>query len=324
MMGPVLYMAPVRGVTESVYRNVYSRFFKGYDLCVTPFITNSRVKRAKLKDVLPENNDAAFGLVPQILERDPSVFILLAERLYTMGYKTINWNLGCPLSMVRKKKKGSGMLPFTGEIVEFLNQVIPAVPNKVSIKVRSGSENCGDLTRLLPELNGLPLKEIIIHPRTGKQMYSGKADIDFFDRALCLTGHTVVYNGDIDSREKFEILSTRFPGVSRWMIGRGGIMDPFLPGRIKNIEQGSEKKQLERFIAFHEALLEAYRRELSGPGHLTGKMKEMWKYWSPAFEKGRRFFLSLSRTGTIKKYLHAVDKFFSGNPGVRWGRIELV
>ncbi len=68
-MDPVLYMAPVRGITENIYRNTYSRFFEGYDLCVTPFITNNKVKKVRLKDISPGKNSAAFGLIPQILEK---------------------------------------------------------------------------------------------------------------------------------------------------------------------------------------------------------------------------------------------------------------
>lgn len=235
-----------------------------------------------------------------------------------MGYETVNWNLGCPLSMIRKKGKGSGLLPFTEDILVFLEKVIPNIPNRLSIKTRLGSENAGDLSRLLPHLNNVDIEEIIIHPRTGKQLYSGKADTDLFGQMLSLTHHNIVYNGDIDSGEKFLRLSERFTGISRWMIGRGGIVNPFLPEEIKGIRKDSKKQKIERFISFHHALLKAYEKELSGPGHLTGKMKEIWKYWNPAFKEGTRLFIELSRAKTVKKYSFIIDRFFAKDPDVNW------
>ena len=301
------------GVTGCTYRNVYSKFFKGYDIAVMPFIKNSKGRRSTFKDVLPEKNDAGFELIPQILDKRPEDFICLAEKLYDMGYGKVNWNLGCPLPMVRNKKKGSGLLPYTEEIVGVLQKVMPRIPNSVSIKVRLGSESNDDLFRLLPKLNDMPLDEIIIHPRTGKQMYTGEADLTAFERAVSLTNHTVVYNGDIDSLKKYKMLKERFPEITRWMIGRGGVTDPFLPEQIKQIENETPLSGKERFLAFHAALLEAYQEQLSGPAHLIGKMKEVWRYWREAYEEGPRLFADISRTKTAKQYTSVVERFFRSN-----------
>lgn len=313
-MEPILYMAPIKGVTGCIYRNVYSRLFNGYDAALMPFIRNTRGRSSALRDVLPERNDVSFELIPQILHKTPKDFIDLAKSLYEMGYETVNWNLGCPLLMVRRKKKGAGLLPYSDEIVDFLHEVIPAIPNQVSIKVRLGSEDKTDLLKLLPKLNDLPLKEIIIHPRTGKQLYAGVADIAAFEECLSLSKHTIVYNGDIDSLEKYKMLTKRFPTINRWMIGRGGITDPFLPEEIKDIKGDRGNGKLDRFLSFHDALLEAYQRELSGPAHLIGKMKEVWRYWAKAFKRGDRLFSKLSRTKSIKKYSVIVEQFFRNHP----------
>ncbi len=313
-MKPILYMAPIKGVTGCIYRNIYSRFFNGYDIALMPFFMNINGRRALLKDALPERNDAGFTLVPQILHKDPKDFIALANRLYEIGYKTVNWNLGCPLLMIRKKKKGSGLLPYSDEIVKFLDEVTSGSPNQISIKVRLGSEEKSDLLRLLPMLNDLPLKEIIIHPRTGKQLYEGEVDIAAFEESLSLSNHTIVYNGDIDSLEKYKMLEKRFPMIDRWMIGRGGITDPFLPEKIKGIDDPGGNGELDRFISFHSALFEAYQSDLSEQAHLIKKMKEVWRYWAKAFEGGGRIFKKLSRAKSIYKYSDMVDRFFRSRP----------
>lgn len=64
----MLYLAPLHGYTNYIFRNVYSRFFDCIDLAVSPFVTlvdGRRVKHTHLKDVLPENN-LGMKIIPQI------------------------------------------------------------------------------------------------------------------------------------------------------------------------------------------------------------------------------------------------------------------
>ncbi|MDP8298552.1 MAG: tRNA-dihydrouridine synthase family protein [Candidatus Tantalella remota] len=304
-------MAPVQGVTNCTYRNAYSRSFAGYDRCVTPFIKSTAGRKSSLKDILPKTNDVSFEIIPQLLDNNPKTFISASKGIFDLGYKTVNWNLGCPLPMVRKKKRGSGLLPFTSDIVRFLEKVLPQAQGSVSLKVRLGAKDKGELLKLLPLLNDLPLEEIIIHPRTGTQMYKGVADISSFEECLSLTTHTIVYSGDITSCDKFHALAKKFPAINRWMIGRGGIVDPFLPEEIKGLRANTKQEKLDIFIRFHDDIFMAYQSILSGPAHLIGKMKEKWRFWVQAYEGGDRLFLEISKAKTVDEYRTCVDKFFS-------------
>ena len=99
------------------------------------------------------------------------------------------------------------------------------------------------MLQLIPIFNRFPLEELVIHPGTGAQMYDGEVDLDMFEQCLGLSQHRVAYNGDIDSLEKFKMLSQRFGSVKRWMIGRGLIGNPFLSEKIKfNTESLMMKK----------------------------------------------------------------------------------
>ena len=105
-------------------------------------------------------------------------FINLAVRLFDLGYMSVNWNLGCPFPMVAKKKRGSGLLPYPENIDAFLEKTVSSIPNRLSIKTRLGRRHINEIFKLMPIFNQYPLEEIIIHPRTGKQMYDGKTDLD--------------------------------------------------------------------------------------------------------------------------------------------------
>lgn len=307
-----IWLAPLRGCTDAVFRNVYHAFYHGLDGALAPFLTTfkgSRVKPSHIKDVLPERN-CNLCIVPQILSKTADPFIVLAQCLFDLGYPTINWNMGCPYPMVAGKGRGAGLLPQPGIVTAFLDTVMARIPNRLSIKLRLGYHRPDEIHALFPILNQYPLEELIIHPRTGKQMYDGVPDEAAFMGCLAQTSHRIVYNGDIRTREDIQRLRRKFPTVNKWMIGRGIVVDPFLPARIKNNALGNIEK-LEKFERFHTALVKGYRLELNGPGHLLNRMKGLWRYFSQGFQQGRHHIKKIHKSRTFSAYQGHVDALFA-------------
>ncbi|QTA83643.1 tRNA-dihydrouridine synthase [Desulfonema limicola] len=309
-MKPILYLAPMRGITNFTFRNVFYSFFQGFDLAVAPFISGVNARRIKdsyFKDVLPVHNQE-IPVIPQILTKSPEDFIFMAKRLYDLGHETINWNLGCPFAMVAKKGRGSGLLPHPELIDLFLEKVIPAVPNNLSIKTRLGRNNPDEIFALMPVFNRYPLTELIIHPRTGIQMYEGVPDLNIFEECLDMSAHAVVYNGDIIDIDTFQRLSSRFKSVNRWMIGRGALINPFLPGMIK---AGCciFNNKISIFKDFHEALFHAFDKVLDGPSHLLKRMKSFWDYFEQSFNNSRQVVKKIRKNKDIEQYRIIVHDF---------------
>jgi tRNA-dihydrouridine synthase B len=306
-----LYLAPLQGFTDHIFRNTFSRHFNGFDAAVTPFISTTETSRAKpshLTDVLPENNPA-MPIVPQIIGNNPAHFVPLAEQLYEMGYSTVNWNLGCPYPMVAKKQRGSGLLPFPEKIDAFLEKTLSGIPNRMSIKARLGRNKSNEIFQLMPIFNRYPLEEIVIHPRTGRQMYEGEPDLAAFEKCIESTHHRIVYNGDITDLATFQRFSTRLRDTDRWMIGRAAVANPFLPAIIKK-DQDDFVNKVETFRQFYEELFEHYQMEFSGPGHLLARMKGFWTYFSQSFKDGRNIRKKVHRTHKLQQYLDIVARFF--------------
>ena len=158
-----LYLAPLRGFTDYIYRNTITRHFDGFDGALAPFIptvTADRFKSSHFEDILPENNPT-LTVVPQIIGNHSGDFINLAVRLFDLGYTSVNWNLGCPFPMVTKKNRGSGLLPYPERIDTFLEKTLSSIPNRLSIKTRLGRRTITDIFELLPIFNRYPLEEII-------------------------------------------------------------------------------------------------------------------------------------------------------------------
>lgn len=310
---PYLYLAPLRGITDVLFRNVFSRHFGGFDICIAPFINPQRSpsnKRRLLADVFPEKN-LRLPVIPQLLNNSAAEFLDLAMRLEDLGYTRLNWNLGCPAPMVAGKKRGSGLLPYPDRIIELLDEVIPRLHANLSIKMRLGFREKSESHVLLPRLDDYPLEEIIIHPRLGKQMYKGKTDPVGFTECFPLTRHRIIYNGDITSVEGYRRLARRFDTVSAWMIGRGVLANPFLAEEIKGTAEKCPVKRKEKIRKFHDELCEEYRQRLSGPGHLIGKMKQLWLYLYLSFPGKERILKKIKKARTEKQFFESVEEMFS-------------
>jgi len=310
---PQVILAPLRGFTDAVYRTVHARHFPGVDLAVAPFVVaaGGRASLKALADLRPEAN-LLMPVIPQVLGNDAASFLELCQRLGNLGYGSVNWNLGCPFPMVARKRRGSGLLPHPERIAAFLDEVAPRLSLQLSVKARLGYANPEEIFALLPIFDRHGLEALVIHPRTGVQLYDGTVDLERFAACLAASRQPVVYNGDIVTRADFQRLSNRFPRVTQWMVGRGVLIDPLLPARIKGLPLPADPAgALHRF---YEDLADTYARRLSGPGHLLDRMKGFWRYASQGFEDGETVWRQIRRTKDITRYRRLAAAVFADCP----------
>lgn len=273
----MLILAPMQGLTELMFRKVYHRCFPGaLDYAISPFLslTHGNLTEAweKIDDVLPEPNRDSIPVIPQILGKEPVEFIDLANRLFDIGYTEINWNIGCPMRRVTAKHRGSGILPYPDEVDRILGQVIPHLKPRLSVKMRLGLKSPDEIFNLIPVLNNYPLLNVTIHPRTGRQQYTGQVDLDTFSRALPLLHHKVIYNGDICTPADYRRISQRFPSIQEFMIGRGILYEPLLPLKIKKGQPDNPAATLHFVQELLNAIQELPIREES-------RMRKTKEYW---------------------------------------------
>lgn len=311
-MHPTIYLAPIQGITDRIYRNLFSVYFRGVDAAFAPFISPSKKMKSnndQIRELDPDLN-TGIPVIPQIMTSSPEDFTALANDLFEMGYGIVNWNLGCPFRMVVKKGRGAGMLCHPDRIESFLEKTIPVLKPKLSIKLRTGLKCSDEALSLIPIFNRFDLDELIIHPRTAAQMYSGSVDLEMFERCLNLSKHRVVYNGDIYSMDNFNALSNRFQQVKTWMIGRGLIGNPILAEEIKFDTQKARHEKVQIIREFHDHLFEEYSKILSGPAHITNKMKEIWTYMAGFSENAEKIRKKINKTHHRDAYIGVVNKIF--------------
>lgn len=299
-----IILAPLRGVTGLSFRKAYCAHFRGLTRAVAPFIATvagDRVKPEVLRSIDPTVQPAGLPLIPQVIGKSPEQLRVMLREMQALGYQDVDLNAGCPWPFVAKKGRGSGLLKDETVLDEMLAVGCEVLgPGHFSIKVRLGLTDKELLLKRLPTILKYPLRELCVHPRTAKQMYEGSADVDAFARvAEAVKAIPLVYNGDIRTLADYKRLTNRFPQITRWMIGRGVVANPFL---AESICEGRDTRDLGRFKAWHRDLVEAYAESSSGDHALLGHLKEQWSYLSTGFENGTRLWDALKITRTRAEF----------------------
>lgn len=273
-----MILAPMQGLTEVLFRRVYEECFPGaIPLSVAPFIALTRNLRfstdnAQIRDVLPENNGDSIPVIPQILGKEPEEFVLLANHLYDLGYGEVNWNMGCPMRAVTAKHRGCGLMPHPDEVRAILDLVVPQLHGGLSVKIRLGLKEKEEVFAMVPVLNDYPLKSVTIHPRLGRQQYTGVPDLETFGQVMPLLEAPVIYNGDICTPDDAHRILVHFPRVSDIMVGRGILYRPTLPLEIK----GDCSNPTEATKHFIRRLMIEIKADLPTEQSTIRKMKEYW------------------------------------------------
>lgn len=307
-----LLLAPIQGMTTAHFRNTYAHIFGGIDTYCAPFIATTgkhQLSPKLFKDILPENNDTSLTILPQLLGNSGTDFNNYAQEIVALGYDKINWNIGCPYSMVTKKKKGSGLLAYPTMIKDFLDVVCLDLNYELTVKMRLGFEHLDEGIKVINLLNDYPIHNVTIHARTGNQLYTGYADLNAFEQLAQRSKHTLTYNGDINTPSDFNNLQTRFPSIDSVMIGRGALYNPFLPSEIKGIFL-SKSEKLIQLKAFHEIIYTYYKHILSGDQHLCDKMKEFWTYFLVNLDPTDKSIKKIKKCRSIKDYMLIVNDLF--------------
>lgn len=305
-----LLSSPLQSFTEYRFRNGIEKYFGGIDTYYAPYIRLNgklEIKSSYERDLLPKNN-LVNELIPQVMTNDADEFLFVVKYIQSLGYKELNWNLGCPYPMVTKRCMGSGLINDPARIDEVLKRVHNESDVIVSMKMRMGYDNPTEILDVFPILDNYPIKNIAIHARIGKQLYKGAVDLVSFQNCLDKTKHTIYYNGDIRSVSDFRKMQELFPSINHWMIGRGLISDPFLPSMIKADTEIYPENRIEIFKNFIDDLFDGYSSALSGKSHVLIKMTSFWEYFSESFENPHKTYKKIKKANSMDAYHLAVSE----------------
>ncbi|MHB8962938.1 MAG: tRNA dihydrouridine synthase DusB [Saccharofermentanales bacterium] len=228
-----VFLAPMAGGSELAFRRICRRM--GAGLVCTELVT---ARGIRYKHNLDNNyrylqiDPEEFPAVIQLFAGEPEDFeyaiAAIFEHPLLSQCAAIDINMGCPVPKVLKSGAGCALMGDPARASRIIAASVKASPVPVTVKFRSGldlnSQNAADFGRMC-EQSGASL--MTVHPRTAKQMYSGKSDWNVITEVKQAVGVPVVGNGDIacaaDAVRMFE--QTGADGV---MIGRAALGNPWI------------------------------------------------------------------------------------------------
>ena len=324
----IFSLAPILGITNSSYRNAYHKYFGGMTKYYAPFVSavNTTVENPNLlKDLSVAKSrplqSCGVEMIPQILSCDGTLMHKLILKMAALGYNEVNWNIGCPFPTVTRKKRGSGILPYAELIDKVLNEAMKDIPCKLSIKMRLGLNDTTEFRNVLKVISQYPISELTIHPRTGKQAYSGKPYLEYFAEALELYGKPIAYNGDIFDDESFFNIKKMFPEVTHFMLGRGALSDPFLARRLCGNPDFDNDTKIKILHDFHDEIFNSFdisfgstHKDIDNkPAGICHKMKGFWEYSAVHLKNSEQFIKKIHRTKNVRQYIETIEHYFQND-----------
>lgn len=273
---PVLFLAPMAGVTNSVFRRICKRH--GAEILTTEFVSAEGIlhrneRTAHYVEFLPEERPLGvqlFGAEPDHLARGATAVIEWVQPDF------IDLNFGCPVNKVVCKNGGSSLLRDGKTLAAIAAAVVRvAAPLPVTAKIRIGwddaSINAKDNARRLEDAG---IRRITIHGRTRAQGYSGEANWDVIADVADTLQIPTIGNGDINSTaialQRWEQTS-----VSGLMIGRAAMTSPWIFQEIRATFHGENAPPTPSLADRWNLIEEHCHEELAHWHHTTKGMHAM-------------------------------------------------
>jgi len=271
-----LMLAPMQGLTNYALRSLLVEWVRP-DVVFTEFVrvrpgSKQPLSNADLREVSSMHEDVP--LVVQIVGRDLEALVAGAQIAQDHGARHININMGCPQGRMTSGAGGGALLKYPSCLPDILHAVRHVVKGSLSVKIRSGYDTPEQIFTLLPMFEAVGLDFLILHARTVKEKYGGRADHTVSAAVVKQTTLPVIVNGDINSAASGHDVLNR-TNAAGLMLGRGAIGSPLLFQRLRG--KGSlnpgRKERAEELVYYLRELAGRYRKIFHGNTQILHKLK---------------------------------------------------
>ncbi|QMU99485.1 tRNA-dihydrouridine synthase [Borrelia sp. A-FGy1] len=230
---PVMILAPMEDVTDTVFRNLIHLIGNGKDepdIYFTEFISASglvRGSKRSMQHVLTKKDELNRPLIAQIWGKNPDDFFNAIKILRNLGFWGVDLNMGCPKKKIVKKGVCSALIlnkSLAYEIVMASKEACLKFGLPLSVKTRHGFFY-SEVEDWLGFLLKLGVDMLTVHPRLAVNQNEGSIDINVFDEVVKLKDKInpstlIIGNGDVLSLKQ----AVRIIGdysIDGIMFGRG-------------------------------------------------------------------------------------------------------
>ena len=236
---PALILAPMDGLSDAPMRNVQGDI-GAFTFSVAEFVRVSVSVPGKtvFTRTIPELQNGAktpsgLSVQVQLLGGDPERMAQTAIVACQNGATAIDINFGCPAPTVNNHDGGATLLKYPHRIRAIVKAVREAVPQEipVSAKLRLGWDTPDSVLENAEMVEEGGANWLVIHGRTRQQGYNPPVLWHPIGAVRARAKIPVVANGDIWNFSDF-LRCQNETGCSHFMLGRGGIANPFLSHQI--------------------------------------------------------------------------------------------
>lgn len=278
--GPLFALAPMEGVTDTVFRQILceigkpSLFFTEF-LNVEGFCSKGREKVVHRLDF----RNVEKPVVVQLWGNVPEYYAQTIEYVKTLKPDGIDINMGCSVRDVLCSGRGSALINdrvLASEIIEAVMGSAGDIP--VSVKTRIGFEKV-ETEEWIGFLLGKGLDMITVHGRLSKEGYASPSRWEEIARSVKLRDqiapNTIVLgNGDVKDIVQAREYVNMY-GVDGVMIGRAILNNPWLFSG-KELEDISKEERI-RILKRH---LEIFDKEIGDTDLFNSQKKYIKAYIS--------------------------------------------
>jgi tRNA-dihydrouridine synthase B len=228
-----VYVPPMAGVTDLVFRNVVRRVDR-HCLLATEMVSSKSLlyrKENRIMDIAPDEHPIGI----QVFGHEPDVMASAGRMAEKKGVDFLDINMGCPVPKITKGKDGAALMREPELARQIIEAVVAAVTVPVTVKFRLGwdddARNCVEFAQMA-EAAGV--SAITVHGRTRQQRYAGKADWTWLSRVKKAVSVPVFGNGDVfEPEDGLRLLETS--GCDGVAVARGTLGNPWLIPRITQL-----------------------------------------------------------------------------------------
>ncbi len=316
-----IFLAPMEGVTDDIYRKIIFNEFGGWDFYACDFLRIP--SNGNYKDQHIANHFGAYTLATPELREKTYFQILATEKsnisktLQQIQDLNLNWldlNLGCPSKKVNGHKGGAYLLEDLGAMSFVVQKIRENFKGHFTCKIRVGYHDDKDFELIIKTLEDLGVEALTIHGRTRDQMYKGIANWDYLKKAVNLASIPIIGNGDIwsplDIKKMFE-----YTGCHGVMAARGALKTPWLASLYKNYQKNIEEisndqdfllyLRTQNIIKYFRALYNEYKNDLTDE-HILKRFKGLSRYLFEDIDNGD-FKSSLLRDHSLKSFQSKIE-----------------
>ncbi|MDD5133039.1 MAG: tRNA dihydrouridine synthase DusB [Candidatus Nanoarchaeia archaeon] len=251
-----LVLAPMVAINDQAFRVLCKKYDCG--LVFTEMINANAIfktNKATLKKLSFVKEEKPIAV--QLFGANTKMIEFAAKEAEKAGADIIDFNFGCPDIKIIKQGAGAALLKRPTKIGEIIEAIVKTVNIPVTAKIRIGITKPDLGLKIAKIVEKAGASAIIVHARTAKQGYSGKADWNKIKEIKENVKIPVIGNGDVFSgKDAYEILEkTKCDGI---MLGRAAMTNPAIFKEInyylKNKKENkiSNKEKLNLFFEYLE------------------------------------------------------------------------